>query len=1256
MKHFLLSIIFLVTTCSVFAQPTVDYWQDVPAPQQARGISSYRYFTMNVDRIPQAKGTDPSTEISLPLPTGETISFSVSRSQLLAPGLAAKYPRIQTFVGENSKRGWVFRGDITANGFHGQILTPSETYYIDPVEGEENLYFSYARSTYVAQEPKKEYVEGPLPIRKKTQELNIHQGLQHRNEDFFAGRIRSYRIAIAATGEYTAYHGGTVEGGLSGITTTLNRVTGIYEKELGITFTLVDNNDKIVFTNAANDPYTNGNARTILPENIRELNNRIGNENFDIGHVFSTGSGGLAGLGVTCDEREKAAGTTGTSRPTGDAFDVDYVAHEIGHQMGAEHTFNGTQVSCGGSNRSSGTAFEPGSGSTIMGYANICGSDNIQGSSDDYFHVASIAQIARYTLIGNGLGCATQTTNGNQPPTANMPEGKWTIPANTPFALLGDGTDPDGDGITYCWEQFDLGPAGAPNAPTGNAPLFRSFSPTPNPERWFPRKEDLINGSTTLGENIPTYARNLNFMLTLRDGKGGVNYEKVDFKVAESDEVFSVTAPTQSTSATAGSGLLVTWNVAGTNLSPFSTKEVSITLSTNGGNTFPHVLAVKTANDGAEFVTIPAEVNATERAIIRVSAVGNIFFNISDGKGFKINNDTSPGFGASIAEVPAEACSPNDAIFTLSTSSIKGFSGDISVSVNDLPSGLTSDIADATLTPGESTTITIGNTASGTLGDNSFNISLAASGEATQVLEVPFTLIEGITGDITMLSPPDLESSVSPNPTFSWQAKNAASFYRVELSKDADFTTLIDYADSIAETTWKPVDGLDLDQTYFWRVRAVNSCNVGEYTKATFRTINLACETFTSTDVPVEITTAPGTFPSKMNVTGGFNPVYSVKVLDVDITHSWISDLQLQLQSPKGTNVILAHQPCNNEDNLFLSFGDNGEKHDNIPCPPADGGLYAPLNPLTPFTGENGIGTWQFIVVDGVNDDGGSLNGWKLEVCSAISNLKLTGSLASDGFTSSLSWTLETLDGVDGFEIQVSSDGGAFTSLTTLGLAERSFTHKNLTPGTAYQYRARTTLTDGSFGDFSNVVSITSRDVPPSAPSGLSVTSSLDYQTELAWTDNADNEDGFIIQRSVGDDTNFVTIDSIAKNIRAYIDPAQSHNSKNYYRVAAFNKEGSSDWTEIVMIVVSDLSRISGAAMSVYPNPGENSVTLSLTDVTELAARVSIVTMQGQVVQAQSWQNTNKALTLDTQKLPTGMYLIRVETEAGLFTHRWLKQ
>jgi hypothetical protein len=355
----------------------------------------------------------------------------------------------------------------------------------------------------------------------------------------------------------------------------------------------------------------------------------IGDANYDIGHVFSTGGGGIATLRVPCVTGSKARGVTGLPNPIGDPFYVDYVCHEMGHQWSANHTFNTNSSYCVGQ-RVQQAAYEPGSGSTIMAYAGLCPPHNLQSLSDDYFHGHSQIEITNYSTFGSGNSCAVQTATGNTVPTVEAGPGH-VIPISTPFALCGSAEDPDGDGLTYGWEEFDLGPAGHPDFPTGNAPIFRSFDPAPTGERIFPRPFDLVYNTHTIGEILPSYSRTMLFRLFVRDnrsGGGGVAWDYTTVQVSDAGGPFLVTSPNTGVTWAGGSSQVVSWDVANTDLAPISCSAVDIALSMDRGWSFPITLVAGTPNDGSEAVDLPDL--ATNQARIRVSCSDGVFFDFSD--------------------------------------------------------------------------------------------------------------------------------------------------------------------------------------------------------------------------------------------------------------------------------------------------------------------------------------------------------------------------------------------------------------------------------------------------------------------------------------------------------------------------------------------------------------------------------------------------------------------------------------------------
>jgi hypothetical protein len=605
--------------------------------------SSFRTLILDVDALQAALREVPSERdfmagevlppsIALLNPEGTLSEYSVVETPTMDEALAQQYPEIRTFRGQGiTDPAEILVMDVTPRGLHAMILSPRGMILIDPLTAADNLHYLI----YFKQDAPR--VGKPFLCRER-------ESLNSRNFDTPAPTfqatpaltvgesLKTYRTAIGATGEFTskvcAPSAAAVPCGLAAVVTIMNRVNGLFERDASVRMVLVANESLLIYTNAATDPYTNDNLGTMLAQNQSALDAVIGNANYDVGHAFGTTGGGLAG-GRACDPNFKGTNATGLDDPLADFIMVDYVSHEMGHQLGASHTFNGTSDGCGGS-RNADTAYEPGSGSTLLSYAGLCGTEMLQSRSDSYYHTGSIGEMLAF-LAAAGASCGTSTATGNVPPAVTTTP-SFTIPARTPFLLSGSATDANGDGLTYSWEELDLGAAAPPNDDVAaERPIFRSFPPVLVPYRTFPKLSDLLGNTSTLGESLPTRTRNMNFRFTVRDnraGGGGVGFGSTMVSVAAGAGPFAVTSPNTAVTWPALSSQTVAWNVANTNAAPVSCGTVSITLSTNGGNTFPLILKASTPNDGSEAVLVPNL--QTTKARIRVACVGNIFFDLSN--------------------------------------------------------------------------------------------------------------------------------------------------------------------------------------------------------------------------------------------------------------------------------------------------------------------------------------------------------------------------------------------------------------------------------------------------------------------------------------------------------------------------------------------------------------------------------------------------------------------------------------------------
>ncbi|WP_421232617.1 reprolysin-like metallopeptidase [Aeromonas jandaei] len=593
---------------TVAARATAEQGYEVRANQ-------FRVVKVPLDYFAGLQAGASELTLTLPLPDGGEVTFALEAYDLLPADLAAKYPQIRTFKGYNLAHPIeTGRFDLGPQGFHAMFSHQGKMVFVDPLRNAEGYAVYYQQDAHSRLEDEADKIIGSQ-ISKRVRKVQVD------------GNVRKqYTIAISTTGEFTRYHGGSKVLTLAAITTLLSRINQVYQRDVGAEFVLASGNDNLIFTDPASDPFANDDTDADTNIGVQAhyfTNMQLGN--FDIGHVLNTGGGGLAGLAVLCTN-QKSSGMSGSPTPVGDAFFVDYVAHEMGHQFGADHTFNGTTDSCGGGNRADTQAYEPGSGSSIMAYAGICGDENIQANSDPYFHSKSIEQMRAH--IASVSTCGTSLTLSNNAPQAAAGS-DYVIPANTPFALKGAGSDLDGNPLLYNWEQIDLGnesSSAATMVDDGSRPLFRFVSPTASPERILPSLPSLLSGTLAKGEAWPTTNRDLNFRLTVRDGRGGVASDDMRVQVINTGAAFRITSPFYGVTLTPGASQAVAWDVAGTTVAPISCSKVDISVTQDEGASWV-TLASSQPNNGSATVTLPT--NLTSSVRLKVACSDNIFFAIS---------------------------------------------------------------------------------------------------------------------------------------------------------------------------------------------------------------------------------------------------------------------------------------------------------------------------------------------------------------------------------------------------------------------------------------------------------------------------------------------------------------------------------------------------------------------------------------------------------------------------------------------------
>ena len=997
-----LILLALFSSCFLILQSqvkeTLHFW--TPSSDQQFRSSNYQreiipeaYVTFELDYkafekqlsevLPKnyAGRRDQTTTVYLPNPKGEMEEYTVWRDNLLPKKLNEKYPEIAVYAGYSKDDPHkTVRFDFTSKGFRAMSRgLDQSTYYIDPIaKGVKNTIIAYYKKDYIDKPAFECLVDDAIEVEKHT-----HDHMPQRMPGDCD--LHTFELALACTGEYATFHGGTKASVMAEYTTSINRINLLYENEIGVRFVFIPNTDELIFLNGNTDPYTNNNGSAMLNENQNTIDDIIGSENYDIGHVYSTGGGGIAQLNSPCNNG-KARGVTGLPNPVGDPFYIDYVAHEMGHQFGATHTYNN---SCGG-NRTNSTAFEPGSGSTIMSYAGIC-APNVQFSADAYFHSASLIQMGIF--LGN-TSCEDISPNGSDRPVI-APLQDYNIPIGTPFELTANATINDGSALSYCWEQIDSEIANMPpEANSLDGPMFRTWSPTANPSRPFPATNFIVNNLNNEWEVLPLASREFNFKVTVRASGGGsagcVEDANLVVNSTATSGPFLVLSPNSNIDWTIGETESVMWDVANTTAPPVNCQNVNILLSIDGGSTYPISLLENTPNDGQVDITVPNFPGFETR--IRVQGANNVFFDISN-ENFSIVEPVIPTFTL-LAEPNAQSiCGTNTGpvSYALSATSLAGFNNQVEYTVSGLPSGATASFVNNNSIPNANITLNLAGLENVSTGNYTFTVQGNGGGQSNEV-DLTINIVDSAPLASNLLTPVNAEADVDPFTTLSWTEVDLADGYILEVSTDANFNNLI-HTVTTEDSNATP-EGLTTSTVYYWRVKSTNICGEGAASQVyRFRTSAEACNTYTNDNSTV-ISTSAGTINSTINVPNGAS-IQSI-VMSAVILHSWIGDIDGTLTSPNGNSISIFDRPgfpasnfgCEN-DNIRATFDDNANNNatdfENA-CGTSlysIDGVYQPVDLLNNFTAENSTGDWDLEITDHVNEDGGSLNSWSLEICTS---------------------------------------------------------------------------------------------------------------------------------------------------------------------------------------------------------------------------------------------------------------------------------
>lgn len=1013
----LLISFFLTVLCgSLWAQKVPNHFQPispdaVALPETARREFEplqYAAFTLDyaamiaqLNNAPKEFSPEAKRRVCLvtfPMADGTMEEFIVQKTSPMAPELEAKHPEILTLAGASLHTpGMRIRITSTPTwGLKAMIIRANKGFErVCPVALGQNKYYMAYDPIFEPKNP----LEGTL----KSQ-FNVPIDLSNLKEEktprFSPGEpkpaggnlfeqeviLKKYNFACACTGEFSQDNGGTKDAVFQKVTSIVNDLNEIYERDINIKLVLIPESYDIIFLDPTTDPYPGNDVGGWMSANPSAMFNVLGSDSkYDVGHVFAryiTGPAiGVAG-GLCCTQY-KGRGCSAGFSPYGDYF-FTVAGQEIGHMWNGGHTFNQCNITDQFNYQS---ACEPGSGSTIMSYNGSCGSNNISGGNALYYHLCSIAEIRTFVEEQEGSTCGSLEATGNNVPivSTTYPD-NFFIPISTPFELTGTAIDPDGDtNLTYCWDEKDLGPTTTLGNPIGNSPLFRWFAPTTNPTRTFPRIQNVISNINNNEEVLPTYNRDLTFALVVRDNKlggGGVGYDTVAFQSTTSAGPFHLSTPNLAgTIWKVGEYQTVTWDVANTDNTLVNCHKINIRLSTDGGFTYPITLASGVPNIGKACIQVPNNVGTTMR--VRVEAADNVFFDISN-TNFKIQQPSVASFSLCAGILKEFVCLPAAFSTEISTSAISGFSDPITLSASGIPNGATATFSPNPVPSGSTATLSVSLPANSP--ETTFDLTVlgtAVAGTSSSVITL--TTISNDFSTFAPTAPANGASGVNTQPILTWSPAVDANAYDVELATNPSFApnTIIFSKSNTTLATLQVTVALTEGGVYFWHVRPKNDCGTKAWSETqVFVVTVLSCAQLSANDLPKNISSnGTPTVESKITVLAG-GQISDVNVKKVQGFHEYFKDLEAHLISPSGTDVILWKDRCGSYNGNFnISFDDGAGAV--FACPPPNNNAASKASGLlSAFNGQDAAGVWTLRIKDNTVSSGGSLSIFEIQICS----------------------------------------------------------------------------------------------------------------------------------------------------------------------------------------------------------------------------------------------------------------------------------